>query len=88
MKNLLKSAATADQDFESNFFSIAYEKLQDKLPTLLPKLIGFEVVSKEGDTKALGVFGFKSGNGQILYVPVFFVNGAVKELELLYSKNN
>ena len=88
MKNLLKSAAPADQDFESNFFSIAYEKLQEKLPKLLKDLIGFEVVNKEEDTKALGVFGFKSGNGQILFVPVFFVNGAVKELELLYSKNN
>lgn len=78
-----------DQSFESSFFQLAYSKLQDKLYNILPFLIGFEVVKKSDDnTKALGVFGFKANNGQIIFVPAFFANGAVKDLDLMYSKNN
>lgn len=83
-----KIAAT-DQDFEQAFFQLAYDKLQAKLFNLLPFLVGFEVVKKSDDnTKAIGVFGFKSENGQILYVPAFFINGKVKDLDVLYSRNN
>lgn len=86
--NLLK-VATPDSDFEQSFFQLAYEKLQEKLYNLLPYLVGFEIVNKSDDnTKALGVFGFKSNNGQVIYVPAFFVNGTVKGIDILYSKNN
>jgi hypothetical protein len=85
--NLQKIATGSD--FEQSFFQLAYEKLQEKLQNLLPFLVGFEVVNKSDDgTKALGVFGFKSNNGQIVYVPAFFVNGDVKGIDILYSKNN
>lgn len=85
----IKIAAPTDQNFEQSFFQLAYDKLQEKLHNLLPFLVGFEVVNKSDDgTKALGVFGFKSGNGQILFAPAFFVNGSVKDLDLLYSKDN
>jgi hypothetical protein len=88
MNKIHKLAAT-DQDFEQSFFQLAYQQLQDKLGNLLPFLVGFELVQKEQDgTKALGVFGFRSNNGQILYVPAFFINGTVKGLDLLYSKNH
>lgn len=88
MNNIHKLAAS-DQDFEQSFFQLAYQQLQDKLGNLLPFLVGFELVQKEQDgTKALGVFGFRSNNGQILYVPAFFINGTVKGLDLLYSKNH
>jgi len=81
--------AASDSDFEQSFFQLAYQQLQDKLGNLLPYLIGFEVVNKSDDgTKALGCFGFRSSNGQILFVPVFFINGSVKGLDLLYSKNH
>jgi hypothetical protein len=80
---------SADESLEQAFFQLAYSKLQDSLKNLLPFLIGFEIVKKnENNTKALGVFGFRSQSGQILYVPAFFVNGKVKNLDLLYSKNN
>jgi len=83
------AADSPDKSFESSFFSLAYSKLQEKLYNLLPFLVGFEVVKKSDDnTKALGVFGFKANNGQILFVPAFFVNGAVKDLDILYNKNN
>lgn len=84
---MIKTAA--DESLEQAFFQLAYGKLQDSLKNLLPFLIGFEIVKKnEANTKALGVFGFRSQSGQILYVPAFFINGKVKNLDLLYSKNN
>ena len=82
-------AASPDQEFEQGFFQLAYDKLQSKLYNLLPFLVGFEVVNKSEDgAKAVGVFGFKSGNGQVLLVPTFFVNGKVKDLDTMYSRNN
>jgi len=87
-RDLIK-VATPDSDFEQSFFQLAYEKLQEKLYNLLPYLVGFEIVNKSDDgTKALGVFGFKSNNGQVIYVPAFFVNGTVKGIDIMYSKNN
>ncbi|RTL07596.1 hypothetical protein EKK58_00045 [Candidatus Dependentiae bacterium] len=78
-----------DQQFEQGFFQLAYDKLQSKLYNLLPYMVGFEVVNKASDgTKAVGVFGFKSDNGQIIYVPAFFINGKVKDLDVMYSRNN
>ena len=86
---LLKKAGSPDQQFEQGFFQLAYDKLQSKLFNLLPYMVGFEVVNKSQDgTKAVGVFGFKSDNGQIIYVPSFFINGKVKDLDVMYSRNN
>lgn len=88
MNTILKFAGS-EQDFEQGFFQLAYDKLQSKLFNLLPFMVGFELVKKNDDgTKAVGVFGFKSGNGQIIYVPAFFVNGKVKDMEIMYSRNN
>lgn len=88
MNSQIKLAA-GDQEFEQAFFQLAYDKLQGKLSNLIPFLVGFQLVKKsEDDTKAVGVFGFKSNNGQILFVPAFFINGKIKELNLLYSRNN
>jgi hypothetical protein len=81
--------ASGNDEFEQAFFQLAYDKLQGKLSNLIPFLVGFQLVKKsENDTKAVGVFGFKSNNGQILFVPTFFVNGKIKDLEILYSRNN
>lgn len=86
---LEKCANSPDAEFEQSFFQLAFERLQEKLYNLLPFLVGFEVANKSPDgTKALGVFGFKSNNGQMLFVPAFFVNGDVKGVDLIYSKNN
>lgn len=86
---LEKLGAAIDAEFEQSFFQLAYERLQEKLHNLLPFLVGFEVINKNDEgTKALGIFGFKSNNRQSIFVPVFFINGAVKGIDLLYSKNN
>lgn len=88
MQHLTKSAAQ-DQEFEQGFFQLAFDKLQSKLFNLMPYFVGFELVRKsENGDKAVGVFAFKSANGQILFVPAFFIDGKVKELDTLYSRNN
>lgn len=88
-RHIKKIANSPDSEFEQSFFQLAFERLQEKLYNLLPFLVGFEVANKSPDgTKALGVFGFKSNNGQMLFVPAFFVNGDVKGVDLIYSKNN
>lgn len=85
----LKFANSPDSELEQSFFQLAFERLQEKLYNLLPFLVGFEVANKSQDgTKALGVFGFKSNNGQMLFVPAFFIDGDVKSIDLMYSKNN
>ena len=89
MRNTTLPKQAADDQIEGAFFQLAYQRLQDTLKNLIPYLVGFEIVKKnEDNTKALGVFGFRSKNGQILFVPAFFINGKVKNLDLLYSKNN
>jgi hypothetical protein len=89
MPKTISTKTAADDQLEGAFFQLAYQRLQDTLKNLIPYLVGFEIVKKnEENTKALGVFGFRSNNGQILFVPVFFINGKVKTLDLLYSKNN
>jgi hypothetical protein len=89
MRNTALSKTAADDQIEGAFFQLAYQRMQDTLKNLIPFLVGFEIVKKnEDNTKALGVFGFRSEGGQVLFVPAFFVNGKVKPLDLLYSKNN
>jgi hypothetical protein len=89
MRKTNLNKAAADDQIEGAFFQLAYQRLQDTLKKLIPYLVGFEIVKKnENNTKALGVFGFRSDGGQILFVPAFFVDGKVKPLDLLYSKNN
>ena len=81
--------SSPDKQFEQSFFQLAFQRLEEKLYNLLPYLVGFEVVNKSPDgLKALGVFGFKSDNNQMLFVPAFFINGDVKGVDILYSKNN
>ena len=82
-------AAGVDAEFEQSFFQLAYQKLQEKLHNLLPFLVGFEVIDKSEDgANAKGVFGFRSNNGQIVFVPAFFINGDVQGLDMFYSKNH
>jgi len=77
----------AGDSFEDTFASIAHSYLQEKAIKLIPYLVGFEVVdSNDENTKAIGMFAFKVGK-RFLYAPVFFLNGQIKPLELLYIKD-
>ena len=76
-----------DATFEQNFFQLAFAYIRDKIPNLMDYMLGFEVVNKNDDgTQAVGLFRFDV-NGRSLYVPVFYKNGELKGVELLYNQD-
>lgn len=76
-----------DIPFEQAFSNLAHAYLSDKAPSLLDHELGFQLLDRnDANTKAVGVFGFKVGS-QMLYAPVFFLQGDLKGHELLYIKN-
>lgn len=73
-----------EQDFESAFSTLAFAELEQKIPTLMPHIVGFQLIEKnDNDTRAVGVFGFNIGK-QWFYIPVFWLNGRIKGYQLLY----
>lgn len=76
------------QQYESDFGKMAYVFLQDRVPQLIPFLVGFEVVEQEPDgAKAVGMFGFRVGE-RFYYVPVFFINNQIKGMESIYDRTS
>ena len=74
--------------FEQAMSNLAYAYLKDRAPQLLDYQLGFQLLEKNEDNdRAVGVFGFKVGP-QLLYAPVFFLNGELKGHELLYLKES
>lgn len=76
------------QQIEQNLSEIAVAKISEKNPNLLNYYLGFDVIDKNDDaTRAAGIMGFKVG-GQLVYIPVFFLNGKIKGMEVMYLKNS
>lgn len=76
-----------DQAFEQSFSNLAHAYLRDLAPSLLDHELGFQLLDRdESNTKAIGVFGFRVGS-QLLFAPVFFLQGDLKGHELLYLKD-
>lgn len=76
-----------DAQFEKTFADLAHARLRDRAPGLLDYLLGFQLLDKnEDDTHAVGLWGFKIGE-ELLYAPVFFLNGQLKGDDLLYLKS-
>jgi hypothetical protein len=76
-----------DSSFELKFSQLADSRLQEKVPSLYPYRVGFQLIDKnEDDTKGVGVMAFVL-DGSWLYAPVFFIKGNLKGMELLYVKN-
>lgn len=76
------------QQYESDFGKMAYVFLQDRVPQMIPHLVGFEVVEQEPDgTKAVGMFGFRVSD-RFYYVPVFFINNQIKGMESIYDRES
>ena len=83
------SIAGSDDDtsFEQAFSNLAHAYLRERAPELLKYEQGFQLIDRdEDDTKAVGVFGFRIGEAQLL-APVFFLRGKLKGHELLYLKD-
>jgi hypothetical protein len=76
----------ADVSFEHKFGQLADSQISEKLPSLVEHRVGFQVIDKtEDDTKAVGVAAFVVNN-LWLYIPVFFLKGNIKGLDLIYVK--
>ena len=72
--------ATSDSDIEKAFSDQASGFVENKLAPLMkaPYSIGFEIVRKNDDnTRMVGIFAFKVDEN-ILFAPVFFLNGEIK----------
>jgi hypothetical protein len=81
------SQGGGDTQFEQSFSNIAHAYLRNTAPTLLDHEVGFQLLDKDEEgSRAIGVFAFTVGS-QVLYAPVFFLNGELKGNELLYIKN-
>lgn len=76
----------ADVSFEQKFGQLADSQISEKLPSLVEHRVGFQVIDKtEDDTKAVGIAAFIVNN-LWLYIPVFFIKGDIKGLDLIYVK--
>lgn len=82
-----QAAQTSDDGMvERAFMDQAYQFLANKATSLMkdPHRLGFEVVSKnDKNTRMVGIFAFRVGDN-LIYVPVFFLNGEIKGSDLLY----
>lgn len=78
----------SDATFEVKFSKLVDSALREKVPALMDYYIGFQIIDKnEEDTRAVGVSVFVVNNVWA-YMPVFFINGALKGTDLLYVKQN
>ena len=78
---------TSRQAVEKNLSEIAFASLAEKTPALMDYYLGFDLVEKNDQgTRAAGIMGFKIGK-QLVYVPIFFLNGKIKGTEVMYLKN-
>ena len=72
---------------EQTLADMAYEALQAEHPDLFQNMIGFQLIdSDDAGTRALGMFALKLG-ASYAYVPAFFLNGALKPMEILYMRS-
>lgn len=76
-----------EKTFEQSMAEMAIAALKSKAPSLVEYVMGFQLLDKnDDDTRAVGFFGFKVGERWV-YGPVFFLNGEIKGLEMMYAKD-
>lgn len=71
---------------QKSFMDQSYAIVANKAKILFqdPFRLGFEIVHRnEKATKMVGIFAFRV-NSNLLYAPVFFVNGEIKAADMLY----
>jgi len=84
-----EAASREGVDYEAvqkSFMDQAYGVVANKAKILFkdPFRLGFEIVHRnEKATRMVGIFAFRV-NGEIIYAPVFFVNGEIKPADMLY----
>ena len=76
-----------DDDVESAFSDQAWMQIQNKIRPLTkdPHPLGFEIVWKnDSNSKMIGIYAFRVDKN-LIYAPVFFINGEIKGTDLLYQ---
>jgi hypothetical protein len=86
--NPMDQQTSSTDEMEKAFFDQAYQAIQNNLMPLVQAglQIGFEIVFKtpQGD-RMCGIFIFRTGTPKsLLYAPVFFLKGSIKDVSLLY----
>lgn len=69
---------------EQSLSDLSMTELGDRLPALLPYLLGFELInSNDEKTRAAGILGFDIGGERVL-IPCLFLNGRIRGMEMMY----
>lgn len=77
-----------ETSFESKFGQMVDSKLSESMPSLIKYRIGFQVVDKTEDEKrAVGIYAFIINNVWV-YMPVFFIDGAIKMVHLFLKQSD
>jgi hypothetical protein len=71
-------------EIEQALAQIAERQIAARAPALRPYWLGFQLLKKTDDnTRACGIFAFKVDK-ELLYIPVFCINGEIQGHELMY----
>jgi hypothetical protein len=71
-------------EIERALEQIAEQQIATRAPALMPFWLGFQLLKKTDDnTRACGIFAFKAGE-ELIYIPVFCINGELQGHELMY----
>lgn len=75
-------------DMEQRLHELVMPQIRSRLPKLMPTMVGFELLDCDDDElNATGIYAFRVGQ-QMVYIPVFYKEGQVKGLNLLYLAND
>ena len=87
LRKVADFVGSQDTTFEQSLSNLAHSYMRDKIPSLAPYEVGFQLLDKNEDsTRAEGLMGFNAGN-EWFYVPIFYMNGQLKGHELMYVKS-
>lgn len=76
------------QSFEYKFSQLADSQLGEKAPSLVRYKVGFQILDKnEEETKAVGIMAFVI-NSVWVYMPIFFMEGGLAGMDIMYLKPN
>jgi len=87
MQQAQGQSQSAEQLFNKQFTSQAYNTFQAKFPSLINSLITLKVLASDMDEgSAFGVFVLKRG-ADVVFIPVVMSDGIITSCEMVYDKN-
>ena len=85
--NTTSMQKTAGVSFEQKLGQMADGVIRDRFPAIIPYRVGFELLDKnEQETRAFGVYAAIL-NKLWLYIPVFFIEGKLEGVDMMFVKN-